>query len=248
MALEAGTLQVTVEFAKDLADKDWFGKQDPYCLLSIGNQKVRSRTHIDGGRNPVWNDTFRFTVVNENTVTITLMDEDTLSNDDWIGTATISCARAREQGRDHIQAPVMTKHNKQRGFISVALTFTSNNSLKPANAQSQPQPYPYPYPQPQPMYYAPPGGYAAPPPAQPYPVYPPQSYPSATYPAAPVPASSGYYPPPAAPAPYPQQPYPQQPYPSGHYPSIPVQQPPPAYGQAPAYGQPPYPPTGYRTN
>jgi Ca2+-dependent lipid-binding protein len=59
-----------VEFAKDLKDRDWFGKQDPYCILALGSQKVRSRTHIDGGKAPVWNETFNFQVINDNTVYI----------------------------------------------------------------------------------------------------------------------------------------------------------------------------------
>ena len=29
--------------------------QDPYCLVSCGAQTLRSRTHQNGGKNPVWN-------------------------------------------------------------------------------------------------------------------------------------------------------------------------------------------------
>ena len=101
----------------------------------------------------MWNESFSFTVVNENNIQLAvrmvlltshpysrvhadprsapqLYDEDTLSNDDLIGIANISCAKVREQGRDHIQAPVITTGNKQRGFVSLSLTFSPNQSLK----------------------------------------------------------------------------------------------------------------------
>lgn len=65
MALTAGELYLTLEFAQGLKDKDFFGKQDPYAIVSIGNQQYRSKTHTDGGRNPVWSQTFNFNIINE---------------------------------------------------------------------------------------------------------------------------------------------------------------------------------------
>lgn len=45
MALEAGQLTLTLQFAKGLKDKDLFGRQDPYAVISVGSQTFRSRTH-----------------------------------------------------------------------------------------------------------------------------------------------------------------------------------------------------------
>ena len=59
MALEAGTLELTVEFASELKDVQWFGRQDPYCKIKIGNQELRTKTAKDGGKTPVWNEMFR---------------------------------------------------------------------------------------------------------------------------------------------------------------------------------------------
>jgi hypothetical protein len=36
------------------------GKQDPYCILTVGLVSQRSREHTDGGRNPVWNQDISF--------------------------------------------------------------------------------------------------------------------------------------------------------------------------------------------
>jgi hypothetical protein len=98
MALEPGTLRVTVEYAKGLKasnrgcclvpqnacfsypvsatcsmlqDADFFGKNDPYALVSVGAQQHRTRTLKGAGTDPVWNETFSFQVINENAVEIT---------------------------------------------------------------------------------------------------------------------------------------------------------------------------------
>mmetsp|Transcript_20875 Transcript_20875/g.53096 ORF Transcript_20875/g.53096 Transcript_20875/m.53096 type:complete len:185 (-) Transcript_20875:655-1209(-) len=135
MALDAGTLSLTLEYAKDLKDMDWFGKMDPYAIIKCGTQTVRSKTHVDGGRHPVWAQTFEFNIINENTVEISLFDEDTLTKDDHIGIATISLAKTREQGADKLMAPVMTKKGKQHGYVQVSMTFKTNAALRPAAPQ-----------------------------------------------------------------------------------------------------------------
>ena len=43
-------------------------RQDPYCIVRVGAQMFRTRTARDGGRNPVWNETFDFNLINENDV------------------------------------------------------------------------------------------------------------------------------------------------------------------------------------
>lgn len=62
----------------------------------------------------VWNETFRFNVINENDIAVTVKDEDVFK-DDLIGSCRIPLARAREQGSERMQVPVTCKHNKQRG-------------------------------------------------------------------------------------------------------------------------------------
>eukprot|EP00798_Chlamydomonas_sp_ICE-L_P014117 gene14117-20071_t len=71
MALEAGILKVTVEFGKGLKDKDIFGKMDPYCVLKCGGMTLRTKTAKGGGKDPVWNETMSFNVINENSVEVT---------------------------------------------------------------------------------------------------------------------------------------------------------------------------------
>ncbi|KAG2447143.1 hypothetical protein HYH02_007889 [Chlamydomonas schloesseri] len=254
MALDAGQLRVVLQYAKGLKDQDWFGRQDPYVRLRLGSQERRSRTHIDGGKNPVWEETFEFGIINENTLELILYDEDTLKKDDLIGTATVSLARARELGHEVVQAPVLTKHHKQKGFVQLTLSFTPNSRLRPGTAAAAaPAAYGYPV-APPPAY-----GYAQPPPA--YTPAPSFYYPQPAAPAYPAPAAPpvpayGYGYPPAAyhgsasysyppPAPAPQPVYQQSA--SYHYPPpAPAAYPgygapsAPAYGGYPAYGAPVY--------
>ncbi|GIL80601.1 hypothetical protein Vretimale_15911 [Volvox reticuliferus] len=230
MALDSGLLTVTVEYAKDLKDKDWFGKQDPYAVLRVGGQAFRTKTHSNGGKNPVWNETFHINIINDNTIDITIYDSD-VGKDDIIGNTTVVLARVREQGQDYQQCPVRTKSGKQHGFIAVRLQFAKNSSLKAHGAPPAPMAA-SPYGAPAPGY--PPPGY---PPSAPPAGYPPQAPPAGYPPQAPPPG----YPPAAPPAGYPPpggypQPY-QQSYPQPHAA-------PPAY-QMPAAGYPPHPPAGY---
>lgn len=75
MALEAGVIVLTLEFASGLKDVQWFGRQDPYCRVIIGHQEFKSRTATDGGKTPVWNETFRFNVINENSFSLVVKDD-----------------------------------------------------------------------------------------------------------------------------------------------------------------------------
>ncbi len=48
-----GHLEVTLLRGEQLKDVEKFGKQDPYCVVSVSSTRCRSNTHTDGGREPV---------------------------------------------------------------------------------------------------------------------------------------------------------------------------------------------------
>lgn len=229
MALDAGELTVFLEYGCNLKDKDWLGRQDPYCLLTCGAQKYRSQTHVDGGKNPVWNQQFRFNVINENDVGLVVMEQDVMLRDEVIGTGRISLARVRTTGSDRQQVQLVTKRGRQRGFVQVNLTFVRNAAFAgvpgaqpaaypyaayPSAPSAPPAAYGYPsypgYPNPAPFTYAPQHvpSFHAPPPAS---VYPPAAahIPAGAYASAAYPAPVMVYPPPyAMPAAYPAVPSP----------------------------------------
>ena len=62
-----GTLIIKPLSGKLTRDVDTFGKmvsinfvkiKDPYCMITIGTQKYRTKTHEDGGKSPAWNESF----------------------------------------------------------------------------------------------------------------------------------------------------------------------------------------------
>ncbi len=221
---------------------------DPYAVITCGGQRFRTKTHTDGGRHPVWNQSFQFNVINENTVGVELYDSDTFSRDDKIGSCTVDLSRARMSGSDSQQAAVRTSKGKQHGFVSVRIAFKPNQPVQAA-APAHPAPAAVlPYGAPPPYGYAPAPSFAPygpPPPAfAPQPSYhyqPSFQQPPAPYGQPPAPYGQPSYPPaPGAAAPPPAPPPPVTPSPSGYYPSVPTTQ--QFYpGPAQAQGGPPPP-------
>ncbi|GIL82511.1 hypothetical protein Vretimale_11938 [Volvox reticuliferus] len=131
MTLAAGIITITLEYARDLKNGGcWFViKQNPYCILRVGGQTFRSHTAKGGGRNPVWNETFRVNIMDENNVSLDIKDED-LGRDDLIGNASFSFSRARHVGNDRQEVAVFRpKSRKQHGFVSVSLKWSPHRVL-----------------------------------------------------------------------------------------------------------------------
>ncbi|GLI70690.1 hypothetical protein VaNZ11_015630 [Volvox africanus] len=120
------------------ASRGWSRAQDPYCILRVGGQKFRTHTAKGGGQNPVWNETFRINIMDENDVSLDIMDED-LGRDDLIGNATFSFLRARHAGNDRQEVAVFSpKSRRQHGFVSVSLKWTPHRDparLSPQHPQ-----------------------------------------------------------------------------------------------------------------
>mmetsp|Transcript_39873 Transcript_39873/g.118735 ORF Transcript_39873/g.118735 Transcript_39873/m.118735 type:complete len:230 (-) Transcript_39873:304-993(-) len=86
-------VEVVLRHARDVKDVETLGKQDPYCVLRIGANEQRSKVHVDGGRNPVWNQDFLFThVPRTEQLSIKLLDSNVVTADEMIGEAEIQLA------------------------------------------------------------------------------------------------------------------------------------------------------------
>eukprot|EP00899_Mesostigma_viride_P026101 jgi/Mesvir1/6676/Mv08905-RA.1 len=221
----------TVIAAYGLRDKELITRQDPYAVIQLSGQHYRTRTHVDGGKNPRWGDRFAFTVNgNEPELTVLVYNGNVVQHDDVIGTARVPLAKVFSTGMDQATVPVIDSKHRTAGQVQLTLTFSSLAGV-PMTSTGAPVGYPVGAPPPAtsskgypPAGYPPPG-YGAPPPAYGAPGgYPPPGYP---------PAQPAGYPPPgyAAPPPGYGAP-PPAPYP---YPAAP----PPAYAPAP-YGAVPY--------
>ena len=84
-----GKLHVRVRSAKLTRDTEIFGQMDPYCLLTIGGQKEKTKVHKKGGKKPRWDQEFSFVCKGEEEMLVDCFDEDTFKKDDLVGTGLI---------------------------------------------------------------------------------------------------------------------------------------------------------------
>ncbi|KAI5598154.1 hypothetical protein BDE02_02G113700 [Populus trichocarpa] len=240
-------LEVTVVACYNLEDKEWISRQDPYVSVEYGNTKYRTKTCTDGGRNPVFQEKFIFTLVEGlRELSVVVWNSHTLSADEHIGTGRIQLHKALSQGFDDASWPIQSKTGRHSGEVRLMLHYSNPNQHKgkmtPSDLGSkyaspplnQVLPYPSMPPAPAALYPAT-TTYSSP---SPYMGYSPNP---ASYPPPPhVPPPAGRYPPQACfPAAYPPQAYPPAPQPSTYYPTgaSGVYPPPPPPG---TYPPPPY--------
>lgn len=77
--------------AKLTKSKDWFTKMDPYLIIQVGNQKQRTKTHKNGGKNPSWQDSFAFELTgHEAMLNVMCYDKDVFTSDDFIAQCSIN--------------------------------------------------------------------------------------------------------------------------------------------------------------
>ncbi|KNE56891.1 hypothetical protein AMAG_02662 [Allomyces macrogynus ATCC 38327] len=61
----ARTVMVDILEGRNLLNVELIGKVDPYCLLLVGSDKIKTRVHKDAGTNLTFNDTAELAVVTE---------------------------------------------------------------------------------------------------------------------------------------------------------------------------------------
>jgi len=131
---------------KHLLALDSGGTSDPYCIVAVGEQSLKTRT-IKKTLNPVWGETFPFQIDKDvpKIISLTCMDWDKLSEDDLIGIATIDFSDLEDDGtrkdvwvalgRDHSndgsKRGKHSKHepveNEQLGEIHLELSFYNSH-------------------------------------------------------------------------------------------------------------------------
>ncbi|KDO29388.1 hypothetical protein SPRG_05925 [Saprolegnia parasitica CBS 223.65] len=163
-------LHVRAVSARNLHDAQTFGKQDPYCKISVGHRTFKTRVHDNGGRNPVWNDKFVFEVADMqlSQLVIEIWDSN-YTSDDYIGTCRLPMS-IFASGQVIDQWYPVNYRNQQRGEINlrVQMLGIAGAHAPPAYGHQQPYAAPPPaYQQPAPPAYAQPSapGYPSAPPA-----------------------------------------------------------------------------------
>eukprot|EP00249_Psilotum_nudum_P004198 c17742_g2_i1 orf=571-993(+) len=124
--MRTGTLELLLLEGHGLKITDFFGKSDPYAIVSCKGQEQKSSTIERGGADPKWNQSFFFTIDEEvSEVTIKVFDADKFSADDAIGTATIPLANIfHEYEKPVTSYEVVRSSGNACGELKVGLKFT----------------------------------------------------------------------------------------------------------------------------
>ncbi|XP_019435077.1 PREDICTED: protein SRC2-like isoform X3 [Lupinus angustifolius] len=252
--MEYKTLELNVVSAKDIKDVNLLSKMDVYAVVLISGDpnnlhKIKTPVHKDGGTNPIWNFSLKFTVSdslaqqNRLNLEIKLFSSRTVAGDTIIGTVHIPVKELIDNPGDgsfrHVTYQVRMQSGKAKGSLNLSYKF-GENVAAPAKATSAPPPVmAYPAAAAGSSTTPPYGGAAYAPPPQQYGYGYPPTQPGYGYP---PPQQSGYG-------------YPPQPgygYPPGQQPGYgyPPQQPGYGYppGQQPGYGYPPAQQQGKKKN
>ncbi|CAK4631708.1 hypothetical protein LEN26_014820 [Aphanomyces euteiches] len=85
----AGHLTLQCIAGRKLRDVDTVGRQDPHVKFSLEGACIhtvmRTKVDNDGGKEPEWNETFEFDVVDQFSMEIQVWDHDSMGDDDLIG-------------------------------------------------------------------------------------------------------------------------------------------------------------------
>ncbi|THG01134.1 hypothetical protein TEA_025910 [Camellia sinensis var. sinensis] len=98
---------------------------DPYAIITCLTQEKRSSVASGKGTTPEWNETFLFTISDDvSELRIKIMDSDNLTQDDFVGEATIPLESLFHEGSIPPTSYNVTKDEQYCGEIRVGLTFT----------------------------------------------------------------------------------------------------------------------------
>ena len=107
---------------KFLKNHDLIGKMDPYCIVYVGDQKVKGKVCKNGGLNPHWNDTLTLqTIENEPNMYLEFKDQD-IFIDDLIGICEVDLKSISKEKQIISWFPVFNKKEKA-GEVLLEITY-----------------------------------------------------------------------------------------------------------------------------
>lgn len=112
--------------ATGLKNSEYFGKSDPYVILSIGTTEFRSKVAVDQATAPVWNEKFVIPALQSDTeLLIRILNENIMATDDEMGRVIIPLAQYRHgetASTFTLQCP-----GKAQGELKMNLAFESED-------------------------------------------------------------------------------------------------------------------------
>ncbi|GFR48541.1 hypothetical protein Agub_g10439 [Astrephomene gubernaculifera] len=131
-----GTLEVQLVSATFLKDVEFvgvlgvgMGKQDPYAVLSLGDQNARSKTIVDGGKEPQWHEKFEFkNASTEQHLKLEFYDENVVFRDVALGSGKVQLSQVNPGQTTTLELPLISRKGKGRGTVRLQLTFKEGKS------------------------------------------------------------------------------------------------------------------------
>merc|ERR1719150_706602 len=129
----------TLHSARNLADKDFVGKSDPYAILTYGTQEKQTRT-INNNLNPVWDHQVTFDhEENVQKIIVEVFDEDALSSfGESLGRLSIDVAEiARGKSLKDVEANLETSSSGSIKYSAELISAsTSSTWQQPQNEET----------------------------------------------------------------------------------------------------------------
>lgn len=116
-------------------DDNLMGKQDPYIILSIGQSTHRTSIKKDGGKNPIWNETFDFSLLNTYKLSLKLAEKH-VEDDDFTCQAEIdlqSILENEDSKYDKETLELFDRSDNVIGTITVSIVQMQEYQIKRFN-------------------------------------------------------------------------------------------------------------------
>jgi Ca2+-dependent lipid-binding protein len=117
---------VTPKHAKMTRSTDKFTKMDPYLIMKVGSQTLKTKVHNSGGKNPEWKDVLDFEINDDDFIDITMMDKD-VGKDDFVAQENYQLDKVFKMGHAKDYIPMHFK-GKQVGKVWMEFNFMDQSS------------------------------------------------------------------------------------------------------------------------
>ncbi|CAG9314104.1 unnamed protein product [Blepharisma stoltei] len=123
----SGSIIIHPISAKLERDLEALTTMDPYVVVKIGNQEIKSCICVDGGRAPHWDDQLNFIISGEDTAYIGVWDRRSLRSDQEVGSLVFPLFKLFENR--HYEDWIELLHNGQRaGLLRLHMEFRPTTS------------------------------------------------------------------------------------------------------------------------
>ncbi|CAF4545659.1 unnamed protein product, partial [Rotaria sp. Silwood2] len=124
---DVGKLEIKIYQARGLSSKDINGKSDPFCLVELDSNRLRTHTMYKT-LDPIWNKSFVIPVQDIHSILqLTIYDEDTNKNTEFIGKVAIPLLAIKNGERKWIALKDRKSMLPVKGAIEIEATFIYTN-------------------------------------------------------------------------------------------------------------------------